>query len=242
MQFNNLRTEILTEINDTSSVTSTRVEKWLNDAVREICSIQRWNFLVVPESDKMTIADTDIPYDTSKITFDTGIAHSAHGSGYVNGDIISVVDVTDTRTMLQYITKSRLESDFEVDLSTSGIPQYWYYAKNYRADSVKPQRFIAFFPAIAAGETRKFVFSFERQHPESISASLDILIPPRWKHVLINHVLWKAWRYKLDDRWQDAKETYLRGIADMKAAEPVMSHHNHDRDVEWSRMPRVVTP
>lgn len=242
MIFNTVVGVIQTELNDTTSATKTKIERWLNEAHAEICAMRSWPFLTVEESDEMSVAAAAVPYPVSSITFDTGVAHEAQ---WDCDEVLRIWDVTDSVIELEKVTPARLRSNFQVTTDETGLPQFWYYSRQVRADAATAatlQRYVSFYPALS--ETRTLVFAFTRKPKVQASGSTNVLlIPDEWSHVVYNRVLWKAWRERGDDRWADAKDDYVAALGDMKKrlSGQVIAGYNPAGNTVRSRFPLTVT-
>lgn len=242
MIFNTLITALKSELNDTSTATSTRLVRWLNDVHRTMCMHRKWPFLIVEESDTMTVGSSDVPYPVSSITFDTAVAH---GVSWYPDEILNVWDVTDSVQSLEKITLARLRDKLQTTLTESGDPLFWYYAKQERADATvgnATKRYLNFFPVIDSD--RSLVFRFTRKPTEYVSGSTAVLlIPDEWQPVVFEGVLAKAWRQRGDDRWLDAKDNYENGLKKMEKhyAEQMITGYNPSITSLRTRFPQVVT-
>ena len=242
MLFDTVITAIQAEINDTTAATETRLVRWLNDIHRRICAIRKWPFLIVPGSDEMTIGSADVPYPVSSITFDAAVAH---GTAWYPDEVLNVWDVTDSVCPLEKTTLVRLRELYQTTLTESGEPRYWYYSKEVRADAttgILGYRYIDFYPTLSAD--RKFIFRFTRQQTGYVRASvLKLLVPDKWEHVVFEGVLMKVWRQRGDDRWLDSRESYNKGIEEMKDhyAQSIITGYNPASVPAKTRFPQIVT-
>lgn len=191
MNFNALVGAVQLELNDYTARSKTRIEKWVNECHRMICQSRRWNFLVVRESDEMTIGTGNT------INIETGIKVATVVTAARN--ILSIYDTTDdTWEYVQMTTLDQLRDSFPTDYGQAGAPDFWYYTSD---------RDIKFFPTLS--EDRKFVFSFQKQLVTyATGAATALLIPDEYVDTLQEFVLYKAYRYKTDDRAQSCLENY----------------------------------
>lgn len=191
MNFNALVAAVQLELNDYTARSKARIEKWVNECHRMICQSRRWNFLVVRESDEMTIGIGNT------INIVTGIKVATVVTAAQN--ILSIYDTTDdTWEYVQMTTLDQLRDSFPTDYGQAGAPDFWYYTSD---------RDIKFFPTLS--EDRKFVFSFQKQLVTyATGAATALLIPDEYVDTLQEFVLYKAYRYKTDDRSQSCLENY----------------------------------
>lgn len=191
MNFNALVGAVQLELNDYTSRSKARIEKWVNECHRMICQSRRWNFLVVRESDETTIGTGNT------INIETGIKVATVVTAARN--ILSIYDTTDdTWEYVQMTTLDQLRDSFPTDYGQAGAPDFWYYTSD---------RDIKFFPTLS--EDRKFVFSFQKQLVTyATGAATALLIPDEYVDTLQEFVLYKAYRYKTDDRAQSCLENY----------------------------------
>lgn len=202
MNFNALVAAVQLELNDYTARSKTRIEKWVNECHRMICQSRRWNFLVVRESDEMTIGTGNT------INIETGIKVATVATAAQS--LLSVYDTTDsTKEYIQMTTLDQLRDSFPTDYGQAGAPDFWYYTSD---------RDIKFFPTLS--EDRKFVFSFQKQLVTyATGATTALLIPDEYVDTLQEFVLYKAYRYKTDDRAQSCLENYNALLDSMIKAE-----------------------
>jgi hypothetical protein len=203
MNFNALVGAVQSELNDYSARSKTRIEKWVNECHRSICQSRRWSFLVVRESDTMTIGTADMP-----INIETDI--EVGSSAVAAQNVLSIYDVTDgTYEYIQMTTLDQLRDSFPTDYGQAGVPDFWYYLDNKN---------IQFFPTLE--EDRDFIFSFQKKlSTYATGAATALLIPDEYVDVLHELVLYKAYRYKTDDRANACLENYTMLIDAMIKAE-----------------------
>jgi hypothetical protein len=239
MIFNTVVNDIRSEIGDSTTNTKTRVERWVNDAHKKLCGLRPWPFLIIEESDTMSVAVAAVPYPVASITFDTGVAHE---SSWAVDEILDIWDVTDSIEKMEKTTLDRLRQQYQTILTETGTPEFWFYARQVRADSAGEQRYINFYPGLA--ETRSFRFRFTRKPTTHAAGSvLKLLIPDEWQHVLYELILWKCWRQRGDDRWVDAQKSYEEGLEDMKKklAGQMVTGFNPAGVTMRTRFPQTVT-
>jgi hypothetical protein len=202
MNFNALVAAVQLELNDYTARSKARIEKWVNECHRMICQSRRWNFLVVRESDEMTIGIGNT------INIVTGIKVATVVTAAQN--ILSIYDTTDdTWEYVKMTTLDQLRDSFPTDYGQAGAPDFWYYTSD---------RDIKFFPTLS--EDRKFVFSFQKQLVTyATGAATALLIPDEYVDTLQEFVLYKAYRYKTDDRAQSCLENYNALLDSMIKAE-----------------------
>lgn len=217
MNFNSLVSAVQNELNDFTSRSKTRIEKWVNECHRMICQSRRWSFLVVRKSDEMTIGMADVPVD-----IETDI--KVGGTVVAAQNILSIYDITDgTYGYLQQTTFDQLRDSFPTDYKTN--PEFWYYLNNKE---------IQFFPEL--GENRKFIFSFQKKLiTYATSTTTALLIPDEYIDVLHELVLYKAYRYKTDDRATACLENHVALLDTMIKAESNKSGIIYDQ-------PRMMPP
>ena len=201
MQFNELKAEIQSDSNDSSSRTATRIESWINDGVRIICAKRRWSFLRVQESDEMSLVDTDIPLLFSLLKVNSATVPAKF--------ITNVYDTTDG--IRREIKKVSFESLDLTDTTnaTDGFPFYWYETNTAPIFT----KAIQFFPKLSSS-TRKFVFSFIKAVPTYTSTE-EIVIPEEYITTLKDYVYWRMYLYKSDDRAGGYRESYMEGLVAM---------------------------
>lgn len=201
MNFNTLVSAIQLELNDYTSRSKTRIEKWVNECHKMICQSRRWNFLIVRESDEITIGQADVP-----VNIETGIR--VNNLVVAAQNILSIHDVTDgTYKYVKQTTFDQLRDSFQAD--SFGVPEFWYFSDNNK---------IKFFPILQ--EDRKFIFSFQKKIVTYTSgATIALLIPDEFIDVLHELVLYKAYRYKTDDRASACLENYNAMLESMTSAE-----------------------
>lgn len=203
MNFNTLVVAIQKELNDYSTRTKTNVEKWVNAEHKMLCQMRSWNFLVVRKSDDMTFGSADMP-----INIETDIEVSS--SAVAAQSILAIWDITDDVFFeVSQTTQEVLRKTFTMDDATATPPIAWYFISNNE---------IEFFPPLS--DDRVFRFSFKKQIPTYASDSTDaLLIPDVYIDVLQERVLYKAFRYKSDDRAKDCKESYFELLSAMIKSE-----------------------
>jgi len=203
MNFNALVSRIQTELNDFTTRIKTRIEKWVNEGHYKICQDRAWNFLNVKYSDKMTFGASDFPID-----IETDI--DVNSSAVAAQSIIAMYDVTDdTWQELILKTAEQIKKEFDNEDSQDSPPYYYYYVSDHE---------ISVFPPISAD--RDFKFSFKKKLSTYASGAVTaLLIPDKYVDVLFEYVMWKAYRYKTDDRANQAFESYSELLSSMVAAE-----------------------
>jgi len=223
MNFNALVAAVQLELNDYTARSKTRIEKWVNECHRMICQSKHWSFLVVRESDEMTIGSGGVP-----VNIETDIKVSS--SAVAAQNILSIYDVTDgTYEYLQQTTLDQLRDSFPTDYTSD--PKFWYYLSSTK---------IQFFPEL--GENRKFIFSFQKKLTTyATGATTALLIPDEYVDVLYELVLYKAYRYKTDDRANACLENYSSLLDAMIKAESNKSGIIYDQPIMMPpRLPTIV--
>lgn len=223
MNFNALVAAVQLELNDYTARSKTRIEKWVNECHRMICQSRRWSFLVVKESDTMTIGTGDVP-----VNIETDIEVSS--SAVAAQNILSIYDVTDgTYEYLKQTTLDQLRDSFPTDYT--GDPEFWYYLTSTT---------LQFFPKLDAD--RDFIFSFQKKLTTyATGAAAALLIPDEYVDVLHELVLYKAYRYKTDDRASACLENYNALLDAMIKAESNKSGIIYDQPNSYpERLPIIV--
>lgn len=193
MNFNALVSAIQSELNDYSSRTKTRIEKWVNEGHRSICQKRNWRFLIVRESDEMTFLGTDFP-----INLDTDIEVSS--SGVAVHKILALWNVTTgSREPVIQATADDIKDMYSTEYNSTDA-LYWSYVSDQK---------INVFPLPSDTDSVDLIFSFQKKISTYATGSTDaLLIPDEYIDVLQEYVLYKAYRYKTDDRAGSCLENY----------------------------------
>lgn len=224
MNFNTLVIAVQSELNDYSSRTKTRIESWINEGHRSICQKRNWRFLIVHESDTMTFATTDFPVD-----LDTDVTVGAVAVAVQK--IIAIWDITDgSHKVIDQTTLETLRDQFPTDYEST-TPLYWYYTSDNK---------INIYPDPQADVD--LIFSFQKKLSTYASGSTDaLLIPDEYVDVLKEYVLYKAYRYKADDRSGSTLENYKELYDSMVDAEANKDPILYDRPTRrFYRFPTLV--
>lgn len=223
MNFNFLESAIKSELNDYSKRSAIRITAWINECHRLICQKRRWRFLVVRESDEMEFEHADTPINIETDIEVGGVAVPAQ-------NIISIYDVTDgTYHDIKQTTMDQLRGTFRDNYS--GEPEYWWYVSDKE---------IQFYPLLSSA--RKFIFSFQKKlSTYTTNSTSPLLIPDEYVDVLKELVLYKAYRYKTDDRAGAVMENYNALMGDMIQAEANKTGIVYDSVGGYpERLPRLV--
>lgn len=195
--FSTMVSQIQAEANDTSTRLKTLIEQWINDEHHRLVAMRNWEFLVVERSDVTSIAVAAIPFDIATIKVASTTTPALR--------ILAVVDTTDgSEYPLDFTTLSEVRSNDPSANLSSGTPRYWHY----EGDKIN------FYPRLSA--TRTFLFTFSKASKTYSTGSGDaLLIPDRWISVLNHKVMERVWKYKTDERWATAKQSYDEALKDM---------------------------
>lgn len=202
MNFNALVASVQLELNDYSSRTKTRIERWINEGHRSICQRRNWNFLIVRNSDEITVTSSGWPFDVEASILVGGVVVPAH-------KILCLYDVTDgSYEPVIQATHESVREDFPTDYESTK-PLYWYYTSGHEINVYPP-------PSADV----KIRFSFQKKISTYATGSTDpLLIPDEYIDVLQEYVLYKAYRYKSDDRAGSTLENYKELYASMVDSE-----------------------
>lgn len=171
----------------------------------------------------MTIGTGDVPVN---IETDIEVGSSAVAAQ----NILSIYDVTDgTYEYLKQTTLDQLRDSFPTDYT--GDPEFWYYLTSTT---------LQFFPELDAD--RDFIFSFQKKLTTYASGAVTaLLIPDEYVDVLHELVLYKAYRYKTDDRANACLENYNALLDAMIKAESNKSGIIYDQPNSYpERLPIIV--
>lgn len=240
MDFDDVVSAIQSELNDSSAGTKVLIERWVNMCHKEICGMRVWPWLIIEQSPETTIGTDDVPFALSDIAIPTTLPARNHWS---IDEILDVWETTDSVNKVHRATLDRIRQMMQTTLTESGVPQFWFYSTNIRADDNEEiERSISFYPLPDAD--RKFVFRYSRKPlSEASGSSFALLIPDEWHHVIHNMILAKAWRQRGDDRANVCQQDYLNSLEDMKkrCAGAMLTGFNPVAAGSVTRLPQVVT-
>ena len=203
MNFNAMVSQIQSELNDYSARSKTRIEGWINESHKQICQQRSWGFLNIKQSDQMTLGTANFP-----LSILTGIKVATVTTEAK--EIRAIYDITDgTFDEVKQSTMEQVRAAYQMDYSQDGSPEYWYFVSD---------NMIQVYPLLSAD--RIFQFSFKKKLITYVSgAATALLIPDDYIDTLKERVLYRAYRFKSDERAEQALQAYKDLLAGMIAAE-----------------------